>query len=262
MKSKRFARRLLRLYPRAWRERYEDEVLALTDETGLTTGHALDLARGALREWSSFGSRHVRQFALDGISLRYEQRISVGYERFYLSSVAARLLAGGVLYAAAGPAGRWLLRADRTPIVDCILMLTPLLTVVGLYRVWAGPRRRRFSHEENAIFATDLDRYPLPSINRWLSWAVHRASGAHVPRPSLSMSPIEAAGWILIAFIGVAWLDVIPARFAESDRWLTLYWSWQTMYGAFVAGGLVTSSIAAVVRRHVSSGRGPLSSMS
>ena len=44
-------RRLLRLYPRAWRERYGEEVAALIDETRPGGFAAFDLLAGAGREW-------------------------------------------------------------------------------------------------------------------------------------------------------------------------------------------------------------------
>ena len=43
---------LLRLYPRAWRERYGNELADLVDETGLTPAAAADMARGAVNEWA------------------------------------------------------------------------------------------------------------------------------------------------------------------------------------------------------------------
>jgi hypothetical protein len=42
---------LLRLYPRAWRERYGTELADLVDETGLTPAAAVDLTRGAITQW-------------------------------------------------------------------------------------------------------------------------------------------------------------------------------------------------------------------
>ncbi|MFN8373855.1 MAG: hypothetical protein U0694_13395 [Anaerolineae bacterium] len=39
---------LLRLYPRAWRERYEQEFRALLDERGLSAGDVLDIVVGAM----------------------------------------------------------------------------------------------------------------------------------------------------------------------------------------------------------------------
>lgn len=45
------ARRLTRLYPRAWRRRYEDELLALVEQMGLGPDRAFDLVLGAVREW-------------------------------------------------------------------------------------------------------------------------------------------------------------------------------------------------------------------
>ena len=45
-------RLLLRLYPRAWRERYGAELHDLVDETGLTPAAAVDVTRGAAGEWA------------------------------------------------------------------------------------------------------------------------------------------------------------------------------------------------------------------
>jgi hypothetical protein len=44
---------LLRLYPRAWRERYGEEFLALIGGRGLSLGHSLDVAVGAIVEWTN-----------------------------------------------------------------------------------------------------------------------------------------------------------------------------------------------------------------
>lgn len=41
---------LLRLYPRAWRERYGEEMVALLDESGVSIRIAVNLIVGALRE--------------------------------------------------------------------------------------------------------------------------------------------------------------------------------------------------------------------
>lgn len=45
-----FVRGLLRLYPRAWRERYGDELVALLDESGITPVRVLDIVRAAAYE--------------------------------------------------------------------------------------------------------------------------------------------------------------------------------------------------------------------
>jgi hypothetical protein len=46
----RIARRLVGLYPRAWRARYEQELLALIEETPITFGVVVDLLAGAARQ--------------------------------------------------------------------------------------------------------------------------------------------------------------------------------------------------------------------
>jgi hypothetical protein len=50
MRSDRLARTLLRLYPRAWRERYGEELLALIDDAGLTWRIVADVIAGATVE--------------------------------------------------------------------------------------------------------------------------------------------------------------------------------------------------------------------
>jgi hypothetical protein len=45
------ARRLIRLYPRAWRERYEEEFVALIEQRPASLRDALDVALGALDAW-------------------------------------------------------------------------------------------------------------------------------------------------------------------------------------------------------------------
>ena len=49
--SKRLARHLVRLYPRVWRARYEDEFVALLEARDLGWRELLDVGRGAGREW-------------------------------------------------------------------------------------------------------------------------------------------------------------------------------------------------------------------
>jgi hypothetical protein len=44
-------RHLLRLYPRAWRERYGDEFLALLEQEGLRPGVVVNVVAGALDAW-------------------------------------------------------------------------------------------------------------------------------------------------------------------------------------------------------------------
>lgn len=43
---------LLRLYPRAWRQRYGDEFLAMSEHRALTTRESLDVVRAVVVEWT------------------------------------------------------------------------------------------------------------------------------------------------------------------------------------------------------------------
>ena len=64
------ARALVRLYPRRWRARYEDEMLALIGETPLTLSALVDLVAGAAREWIHTAVRSRR--APQPVSLQRE----------------------------------------------------------------------------------------------------------------------------------------------------------------------------------------------
>jgi hypothetical protein len=57
------AERLLRLYPRAWRERYGDEFLAITGEGRLGPQQTIDIVSGAIDAWLSADVRNATRAA-------------------------------------------------------------------------------------------------------------------------------------------------------------------------------------------------------
>ena len=57
-RAERISRALVRRYPRAWRERYGEEMLALIDDSGSTWKHTLDLAIGCADAWFPAATRH------------------------------------------------------------------------------------------------------------------------------------------------------------------------------------------------------------
>ena len=59
----RLVRRLVRLYPRVWRARYEDEFVALLEARDSSWRDVMDIGRGAAREWLRM-TRIGRGFAL------------------------------------------------------------------------------------------------------------------------------------------------------------------------------------------------------
>lgn len=78
--------RLLRLYPRAWRERYGDEVLALIEQSGGGLRCAANLMAGAVREWvrSIAGRRDAHSLA------QQSRRALVFYGMALMSTVVAQ----------------------------------------------------------------------------------------------------------------------------------------------------------------------------
>jgi hypothetical protein len=58
-RRERMARAIVRLYPRAWRVRYEDEMLALIQQTTLDARRILDLAMSLASEWVRYAGRQL-----------------------------------------------------------------------------------------------------------------------------------------------------------------------------------------------------------
>jgi hypothetical protein len=59
----------LRLYPRAWRERYGDEFAELLKERPITLGAAIDILSGAIDARLSSTARLARQSAGEGVAV-------------------------------------------------------------------------------------------------------------------------------------------------------------------------------------------------
>jgi hypothetical protein len=57
-------------YPRAWRERYADEVLALVEDRSAGWGDVFDLIRNAITEWRLSVTSPDEHFVVAGIVLR------------------------------------------------------------------------------------------------------------------------------------------------------------------------------------------------
>jgi hypothetical protein len=70
--SRRISRALIRLYPRAWRARYEDEMLALLEDSGASMGALVDLATALTKEWiaATIGRRASEATRLSAAGLR------------------------------------------------------------------------------------------------------------------------------------------------------------------------------------------------
>lgn len=108
---------LLRLYPRAWRERYEDEMLAVLEEHDVTLATHVDLLRGAVDAW-----RQLRRPAMAPVPPVVGRTAGLGAIPGVL--VAAVFLLGHVM--------RSQIVANRAGVV--------VMPAIGLVCLWAGMR--------------------------------------------------------------------------------------------------------------------------
>ena len=132
----RVAAFVIRCYPSRWRERYEDEVLALVEADPVAWSQLVDLVRGCGSEW--------RSVARTGLALR--QCAALG--RAGLAASIFVTLAGLIL-APSAPVG-W------EPDSIATLSVGP-----GFAGVWHLLLQRRFGG-----FDWSRRRYRLPSLNR------------------------------------------------------------------------------------------------
>jgi hypothetical protein len=136
---------ITRLYPRAWRERYGAELSELIDETGMTPRVAIDVVRGAAREWTSQarlglaggGSmvigpawRNPGMWAVSALVVLAPTAI------FVLLSILAYQLGATELVGLMEPVNRWLngmrvldLLVVASPVVALLLAVAPLVRI-------------------------------------------------------------------------------------------------------------------------------------
>jgi hypothetical protein len=115
--------RLLRLYPRAWRARYEEEVLALLDQHRLSMRSRIDLLRGALD-----AQLHLRSPAMSRNrrpSLRWSLLVALLPSLFVVIRWACQL------YAFPGDSTLW----------NALVILGMMATVLAA--TWSGARSHR-----------------------------------------------------------------------------------------------------------------------
>lgn len=97
MSSSKLARTLIRLYPRAWRERYGEEFLALLDETRLSWWQVPDIVRAATNERVRAAGRAVVGELSERAMLRWR----------LTGRMAAWTAVAAVVVATAWLAGQW-----------------------------------------------------------------------------------------------------------------------------------------------------------
>ncbi len=84
-------KRLIRLYPRAWRERYGDEFEALLDDVALGWRDAANIVRGALKMHLNGGSLLKLSAVLGAVGLIVGAAASFTTEKQYISTGAVRI---------------------------------------------------------------------------------------------------------------------------------------------------------------------------
>ena len=134
--SRRLALFVLRLYPADWRERYEDEVLALVQAAGPTWRVLPDLVRGAASEWivlaSSPDRRRLWLGRPSGRRLFASAAVLVPIAAMVVSASIAEVLAPRI------PDDSWTILAAAC--------LTVVMLPVAMWRfVFAGMAKRWFT---------------------------------------------------------------------------------------------------------------------
>jgi hypothetical protein len=144
----RLARSIVARYPAAWRERYEDEVLALLAEGCVTSRDVVDLARGLLVE----RSRSV---------IEPGERPALTATVYWLLLMGLRFLPGVAAVAVTMAAGLWLNQTfGPAPTWTGVVGLTSSLLGVALYAWWYWPATK--------AGIPSNDRMPMPRVQRSL----------------------------------------------------------------------------------------------
>jgi hypothetical protein len=155
----RLARRLVRLYPRAWRARYEDEILALIDETGLSFALALDLLRGGLVERGRTVAGDVVTFLSQTWLERHTRPGFAGagpLPLLTLATVIAVPLHGLSALIVGALARAWPVLSTRGELLVMMPFWLCCLSVLRFMKL----RPRRVPRREDREFVATVDAYP------------------------------------------------------------------------------------------------------
>jgi hypothetical protein len=153
--------RLLRLYPRAWRARYEEEMLALLDQHRLSMRSRIDLLRGALD-----AQLHLRSPVMST-----NRRPSLRW------SLIAALLPSAFLVI------QWLLQLSTFPVAGTSWNALVILAMLAaaLASTWSGVRARRMggTSRDTALAGGFVGTAAL--LSAWIvSWGLTIAGSAGV----------------------------------------------------------------------------------
>lgn len=190
----RLVRRLVRLYPHAWRTRYEDEFVALLDQTRLTWRDAADMARSVTSEWL-----RVRWVAIAFVWPLSLWTIAGAWTLGF--AVMESFIVGALRWAAGleAPFRLWLV--DR-PLIDSVFLGMPLVLTFGALLAAPWLVVCRFTRLEKWMprVARLLALAPFVYAGRWFGLA-----------PALLVGAL-AAGWALSALVRPAEpsVEVVP----------------------------------------------------
>lgn len=184
-KRDRWARVLVHLYPRAWRARYGDELLALIGATQFTPVVAIDLVVGALRE-------RVRAIVSPGppVDVRREHR------RDMVVNLAGPVFVFGFCWLFGQQLRETPLAKSESPFF--YLLLLPILAVFVRIEVVEARCRRILRRAKTSFETPSPDALSAPGISRveyWLWLAANMAAWTYYatqPSPWLSFSKIYA----------------------------------------------------------------------
>ena len=153
---------LLRLYPRAWRERYGDELSSLVEDTGLTPAAAVDMTRGAINEWAVVARdslnggntmvigpayRHPRPWALIALVLLSPTLL------FTMLSMLAYQFGLTGLASVMDPVNSWL---NGQRVLDLILVALPALALLVAAAPLIRVELRNATDGREAVFGLRL----------------------------------------------------------------------------------------------------------
>jgi hypothetical protein len=153
--------RLLRLYPRAWRERYGEEFLAIAGEGPLTFQQRIDIVSGAVDAWLSADVRHAtRPAAAGGGTMTVRTMLCTKDEVRYTARDArigaAVMILGSIGFALAGTALHRMGMVQAGQAVLNIGFFVALLLSMPFSVLKGQPRKAQVAMVGSTVFAIIL----------------------------------------------------------------------------------------------------------
>lgn len=219
---RRWAGRLVRLYPRAWRERYAGEMLAVLEDHAVTPWTLIDLVVGAV-------DAHLHRVLLPREVLSMSQRLRTSAVAIFAAFVIF-IVPWALIQRIRDPLADWDLATAAHPEIRASLIalqwaggIATLALLAGGAPILLAVVRRAIAQRRRDVLlllSFPLFMIAILALYGWLAspwWIQTRSPGTQILTPLALVLQLGLALLLLVTVVGSAWAVAAAVARAEPD---------------------------------------------